>query len=88
MELEYSFGIWSSKDEGDGRGPLFASIRESTVGWGVHMWSNIDTPNMARNFEVHLNSADFPKIAKLMIQADRSATMKAFAEAILSFPDL
>ncbi|MDQ0558696.1 hypothetical protein QO004_000471 [Rhizobium mesoamericanum] len=90
MELEYSFGQWSIKgksDESDGRNSLKASIRESAHGWGVHMWANIGTPNMARNIQVHLNSGDFSTIAKLMIQADRGATLKAFAEAILAFPD-
>ncbi|WP_431322211.1 hypothetical protein [Rhizobium sp. YTU87027] len=88
MELEYSFGQWSSKGESEGRSPLLASIRESSDGWGLHMWSNIGTANMARNIEVDVNSADFSRIAKLMIQADRIATMKAFAEAILAFPDV
>ncbi|WP_455872860.1 hypothetical protein [Rhizobium yanglingense] len=41
---------------------------------------------MARNISVFVRPADFTKIAKLMIQADRDATLQAFAEAILAYP--
>jgi hypothetical protein len=85
--MEHRVQIWTGPK---GKVPDHDDVFEGELGvWGDLPVIRFTTPHArgATSFEVHLHTSNFELLAKLMLQANSIAAIRAFGRAMSELPD-